>query len=160
MINRQFRDNYSYFIMIRNFFHLSKCINLSQISTVVRFTAHNSKVGIHKQNPCPREMRILIHSRDDHWNISVTPRKEGCLFPMVLVSILPCADRAEWPSGGRTPLYHGQTNDCGALNEAKPIIMLMVVVLITLFSIAFIVLIMKLAYSEGFSTSRFIRLIG
>ena len=45
----------------------------------------------------------------------------------------------------------------GALIEAKPIIMLMVVVLITLFSIAFIVLITKLAYSEGFSRSQLIR---
>ena len=45
----------------------------------------------------------------------------------------------------------------GALIEAKPIIMLMILVLITLFSIAFIVLIMKLAYSEGFSRSQLIR---
>ena len=88
--------------MIRNFFHLSKCINLSQISTIVTFTAHFTQAGIHKRCPCSRE---LVR---------------------------------------------------GALNKAKSIIMLIVVVLITIFSIAFIVLIMKLAYSEGFSRSQFV----
>ena len=45
----------------------------------------------------------------------------------------------------------------GALIEAKPVIMLMIVVFITLFSTAFILLLMKLAYSEGFSRSQLIR---
>ena len=39
----------------------------------------------------------------------------------------------------------------GTLNDVKPFVMLLVVVLITLFSIAFIVLIMKLVYSGRFS---------
>ena len=39
----------------------------------------------------------------------------------------------------------------GTLDEVKPFVMLLVVVLITLFSIAFIVLIMKLLYSGRFS---------
>ena len=41
----------------------------------------------------------------------------------------------------------------GTLDEVKPFVMLLVVVLITLFSIAFIVLIMKLVYSGRFKIS-------
>ena len=41
------------------------------------------------------------------------------------------------------------------LDEVKPFVMLLVVVLITLFSIAFIVLIMKLVYPGRFSIDRF-----